>query len=524
MVKVLIVDDEKLTSETIKLNIDWIKLGVDDVFTAYDGIQALEIFSIKKPDIILCDVHMPNMTGIEFAEKVREMDRDVQIIFLSGYSDKEYLKSAIRLNAVDYIEKPISLIELTKVIENSIALSNDNDKRHKGMSQDFELLQDKNYINRKLILEMLGMNTNTSQLQEKFKKLNLDFPVNGSYIAIIAAFNKEVVNKTQNIDKMQEEILEEISGLFDQAKCVSCFINDNNLVIVTCRNTQESHTLKSAANTLKDALNKKWECNLIIGIGKSVSGLQNVYNSYQSAVTAVEKAFFFGDNSVIMYETLSNNEFEFSNDKGNKFIENLKKSDFEKCKHMVGDLISQIRLCHATNISGVKNYFFSWLNSMSNLFEYIDLGSEYYIEEQKYLWDEFSNLHSLKEIENFFIDIIDRLVILMNEKGDKSKIVFNAMQFIRSNYSTDINIKTISGSVNITPNYLSLLFKKEMGITVNYYIMQTRVEEAKKLLKNSNIKLYEVAGLVGFKNQAYFAKVFKKLTDMNPSEYKEKTI
>ena len=131
MIKLLIVDDEENTREGLKNFVPWAELGIDDICLAGDGVAALDVFAQEDPDIILCDVRMPRMNGIEFAQNVKERKSGCKIIFLSGFSDKEYLKSAIKLGATDYIEKPVIMRELMAVIEKTVKIISDEQVRIK---------------------------------------------------------------------------------------------------------------------------------------------------------------------------------------------------------------------------------------------------------------------------------------------------------------------------------------------------------------------------------------------------------
>lgn len=155
MLKIIIVDDERRTREGLKKNIKWAELGIETVETADDGIEALEIAINLEPDIVVCDIKMPEMDGIEFATRLREKLPEVQIIFLSGYADKEYLKSAIRLKAVEYVEKPVDIEEIAGVIKKAAAICESENRRknkieeiksHIVGSMPYTLEQIKEYI------------------------------------------------------------------------------------------------------------------------------------------------------------------------------------------------------------------------------------------------------------------------------------------------------------------------------------------------------------------------------------------
>lgn len=129
MIRLMIVDDEEMTRDGLKNSIQWDELGIESVETANNGLTALEKASVFKPDILLTDVKMPKMDGIQLAGHFRMKYPECKIIFLSGYTDKEYLKSAIHLKAMSYIEKPIKLREVISVVKNTIAEINEESKK-----------------------------------------------------------------------------------------------------------------------------------------------------------------------------------------------------------------------------------------------------------------------------------------------------------------------------------------------------------------------------------------------------------
>lgn len=142
MIKLLVLDDEYITRKGIINNINWSDLGVVLIEEARDGLEGLDMASRLKPDIIISDIRMPRMNGIEFCKQIREQIPECRIIFISGYSDIEYLKAAIHLNAISYIEKPISIEELQSVIKKAVDLCLESEKKSKlkiALSQCFRI-------------------------------------------------------------------------------------------------------------------------------------------------------------------------------------------------------------------------------------------------------------------------------------------------------------------------------------------------------------------------------------------------
>jgi two-component system response regulator YesN len=190
MIKLLIVDDERRTRESIKNFISWNRLGIGMVQTANNGLTALEAAKEIRPDIIICDVRMPKMDGIEFATNIKALYPNCRIIFISGYSDKEYLKSAIMLKAISYIEKPFSLRELEDVLAASIT-SIQEERQYKATSQILlnSIEVSLPLVREEIVLALISKKLKASEISEKYSKTYYNFPEKGLFTALCVLIN-----------------------------------------------------------------------------------------------------------------------------------------------------------------------------------------------------------------------------------------------------------------------------------------------------------------------------------------------
>jgi len=198
LLKILVVDDEKGTRDVISKLINWNELGIGWVGEAEDGADALQIAKDEKPDILLTDIKMPKMNGIQLVENLREALPNCKIIFLTGYSDKEYLKAAIRYKAVNYVEKPVDLNELTKVLK-SAAKEALADKEHwqKQITEEMSAF----------CLELISTKNGLTNIDEKIKVLGLQFEDSFYYMTAILHFHLSSEKIQENHDDIRKECL-----------------------------------------------------------------------------------------------------------------------------------------------------------------------------------------------------------------------------------------------------------------------------------------------------------------------------
>jgi two-component system, response regulator YesN len=390
MVKAIIVDDEQMTRNGLLNYVDWKSAGIEVVGEATDGLEGLDLAKSTSPDIAVCDVRMPKMDGIKLAEHLKELLPNCKIIFLSGYSDKEYLKSAIQIKAVDYIEKPVNLKEFQELLRKT-AESCREDRRKISYFQSSLLTH--------LIKDEI---VDFHRVKDGLRHIDVQLPLEGRYFCMIFKLSD---------NQYEQDILQKISIEFKKENLQYLSGTDQNEIIVIASILEEEkmEVIKTICSKLVKDINDENKMALTAGIGDIAEGISDIGRSYNQAKEAL-------------------------------------KSVSKKSKSNVG---------------------------------------------------------------------------IFDPNKDKA-IIRSIEAYIEHNYSGNITINSIASAVYLTPQYLCILYKKETGKTVNDYLTEVRMEAAKELLKNPTLKLYEVAGKVGFNDPNYFAKVFKKAFGYKPSEYRDR--
>lgn len=531
MIKLLIVDDEKTTREGLLECVPWKVLGVDNVAAAEDGEAALELSGQMQPDIVLTDIRMPKMNGIELAEQIKRQFPQCKFVFLSGYTDKEYLKSAIQLQAINYIEKPVNIEEVKAVILQTISLcKTEQEKKRLEAELQCKVKESLPLLRERLCLELTTSHHSWESIKQKLDDIKMPDPVSVSCLSILIKLNIEPGRKVEVMHKYRDAIVECISRRVEEKALYGlCAFKENEHILlhVFGENAKNPALLRDMLELVKAEVGQLLQLGnkIFIGVGRNVRGVQNIPHSYQTAAIAIQKQFFLGHSYIAFFQDDPGSAYDFSNDDVQTFfawIMNEKKLEAEL---FIKRVVQNLKLHPNTLVNNIKNYFFNILIGLARLAEerciqWVEPGKK-----EEYFWDVISKADTVYEIEAYILEKIEIFFQSILEKENKKSIVFSIVKYVKSNYASEnLSIGDIANHTFLTPNYLSQVFKKETGKTINQFIMETRIEKAKELLKDRGFKLYEIAGSVGFSDANYFAKIFKNSEGINPSEFRKRYI
>ncbi len=517
MLNALIVEDEAITRDVLRNYIPWNKLGISGIEEAEDGQKAMEIIQNWKPDIILTDIKMPRVNGIEFASAIREKYPDCKIIFLSSYSDKEYMKSAIKLKAVNYIEKPINLDEIAEVLTNAISEYN----REK---------QDKDYRDKYLMdylcLELTKSSMDMESIYPEIKKINLSFTEGGEYVCVIIRHIPQSIEDTEESITYKTNIEHELEMVFDKLKYKYIMGQRGDDFILfflyNCLYNENMNILSLLGAFLKNAKEHYGDTNrFLIAIGQNIIGLKNIHLTYQTAVTTLHRQFYaLCDNSIALYKEDNGKSYIFNENNYSLIADYLKQEKKNEVISLIKRITGEIKKYRNTQPEYVKSIFFEIILIISKFAE--NRNVQLLKEECSYILDLVSKANTLNEIETNIIDLITSIMANMQSDCTNGDISIKITRYIQDNFSCEnLSINSIAESLYLTPTYICALFKKSTGKTINQYVTEVRMEKAKEYLKIGNSKLNDVARKVGYVDGKYFSKVFDKLVGMKPREYRE---
>lgn len=523
MIKVLIVDDETTTRNGLKKHIHWETLGIERIEDAGNAAEALEKLESLRPDIIISDICMPGMNGIALCRKIKNSLPDCQIIFLSGYSDKEYLKGAIELEAVDYIEKPINIREVEAALIKAagryevLCRRKDNEER-----LDRTLSENRNLKTQKLIHQLIQPAARREDMAEVLAQQ--DIFKDKEYFTVIL-FKIKCRNENQAVTIERASLA--IQPWFEGNDYIGGVINARHLIFIAASREGSRSGLRSALyRKLKLKVEREGlkDYAIYCVIGHMIRGIDNISASYQSAIIGLQRLFFSGYNHVEYLEEETEERVVFDD----KLYADFERSITEYCQaeaeKCVKRLYQEMKPHRLVMVSNVKGAYFRFLYALFREAVVVDNGNDWQENEMiSFIWDRLSSFDTLSDCQRYLEHELEDYFINARELAKTNKSVMDAKRCIQELYGNpDLSLNDIAERVYLSPTYLSGLFKKKVGITIGQYIAEVRVDQAKELLKDRRLKLYDIAVQVGYSDANYFTKIFKKVLGITPSEYREK--
>ncbi len=524
--KLLIVDDEELTRGGLIHSIDWTALGIDTIYEADDGLHGLEIVKRYSPEIILSDVRMPRMDGVEMVKQIREIQPESSIIFMSGYSDKEYLKAAIKLKAISYVEKPIDLEEIKESVKDAII-------NHKSIVFSRQSADDNRYDSMfQLTLKMIYPNHDPqTDYKSGLSQLGFSLKNYSSFATLIIKLLN--VSSPQgstpgftnglSISKLEATpIMQQLSPLLKKLKIDFIYgVKQEEYIVIHLLGSDKIQKdilrklLERFSNSLKQSFTH------FMSVGKTVSSIEKLYESYNNAIILMHSSFFYPYNAVLLndteaiaYPSLLPNEIL------SEFSEALLSQNLERINQILVELKKAFVNNKAILVNQVKDLYYKLLlelNEAANQF-HISISADSTETILDYISKSltFFDLHEILErkITSFFKSF-------ENANRDNSTI-FLIKEYVSKNYQNEsLSVKDISEHVFLSSSYVCTIFKTETGKTLNQYLTEFRIDKAKKLLMDSRYKITDISSKVGYSDGNYFGKTFKKQVGLSPSEFRE---
>ena len=522
MFKLLIVDDEKIVIDAVTFIINKEFKEVIVFESAKSGREAIEKCLSFNPDIVLMDIRMPGINGIEAISEIKKTQLNIIFIIVSAYEQFEYAKEAIGLGVNDYILKPIIKKNLVSTLENVIKkLTIEKEKRQSEL-QNIENYQnlipfiEHGFIYSILLGESFGTNV------AKYKEL-LGLSEAYGYMIILESSRKgNSPDFNERLELGGEQGYYKLIRNTFKYKC-KCFIGPlmiNRIVIFISSNFKveyagrvESYEIATyVVNKLKEFSN---ELQLNIGIG-SYKSVEDISTSYEEALRALNYYKDKGISHISDVTTELNNIRSYPVEQESRLIEMIKNVDqqgaFDAFSKIYFWILDNYKDSHKEgkwklmelmlNIDrmvfdvAIRDENKSYLSNMNNIEEYLTFE----------IWCRERIIHIIKNVSEF-------------QKKKINRVIVNAKIFIDENFSNEITLEEVSKFVCVSPHYFSRLFKEETSENFIEYLTKVRIDKAKELMKTSSLSIKEICFKIGYADPNYFSHIFKKVEKLTPSEY-----
>lgn len=522
MMKLLIADDEELTRIGLIDSLDWESLGIGPIFQADDGVNALNTARLHRPDIILCDVRMPRMDGIQMIERLEEFLPDASVIFMSGYSDKEYLKAAIKLKAVNYVEKPLNPEEIKEAVLEAI------ERRERSLrTRQNENLYSLETASHLALLLTKPYNENIDRISALSDELSLRLMPGSSFTTYIVKL------RTSEPDgRLLRDLRNDFTDYLTHYHLEVFYIQIHGVyhVFHILGSTMPSAIAFSAVEAyLKEQFAPFGD--YFIGRGDSVSGISRAYHSYTSAAVMLQSSFFFSPCTLLSSlgrtaHPADASTLERPEEITEAFKEALLAKERDKCIEVLDCLYKAYSESRSHLPNQVKDIYYKLFMIINDSRQVLKLShdptentTEESISEHLEKCFTYQELHQMliTKTEQFFQDI--------NSYVPEDSTIFLIKDYIAKHYADDaLSIKEISDHVFLSASYVCTYFKNQTGKTLNQYLTEYRMEKAMQLLSDARYQITDISSKVGYSNGNYFSKSFKKFVGLSPSKYREKML
>lgn len=541
MYKLVIIDDEPAVRSGLSKFVDWSEYGIVLAGTADDGDTGLDLIDRVKPDIVLTDVMMPTLDGIRMSQDVRERLPETKIVFISGHNDANYLRSALQVHAADYIFKPVKRTELQKVIEGVVQDLGAREKERQLLKDmQVKLSQSMPLLREKFLMSLIQNGVaKTEGLRERAAFLNLDLPLEAPYLVLVITIDdvEEVYGGRSERDKqllsysilniMQELIGQFLTGyVFENsaAEYVALLALDGRLQQERLPDPEAA--LLPLAQEIRDNLQRWLKIGVTIGVGERAGHIGLLPASYRHAREAADQKWYMGKNRVITMDSLelgTAGPIRFDARQSERLLSGLKSGDRQRLEAELESIFEPLAQVRKDGFKYVRHAGLQLIALAGRLLLELNLLTRDKEEQEARALDGLLKLETMAELKRFVCDYLSGICCWIEEKrsGRSSNVIEHTQKYIGEHYAKNLSIAEIAASVYLSQTYVSLLFKQETGETIYEYLMKVRIEKAKELLCDPRIKLYEVCELVGYTDPSYFGKLFKKMTGLTPSAYRE---
>jgi two-component system response regulator YesN len=527
MYNILVVDDEKVYRDGVTRVIR--QLGDYEVYNASNGQEALEIIKNNNIHGMILDISMPAMNGVELLGELYKLGiNDIVTIVLSGHDEFEYAQKAMQYGAMDFVLKPVVPSELKEIcnkMKERFEQRINKEEELRILKQQVE--DSREMIHERFLMDETGYKERAEYLGIKYR--GIYFRV--ALIQIESNANEIKYRKEEERQLFIKAVENTIKDTLEQNNLEGAYLfhHQTEDFVYFCNggeDQKEDHkTIHMGLESIKAAVEAKVGVTLTIGLGNLAVGVENIAGSYNQAKTALRYKILLGPGNIFCFSDFEHNVSDVDLKVDTEEISLLVKTEQrKKILDQISTMFERIKNAKKKpDLSRVYMFCDKFATALISVLE--DQGiniSSFYSASQNPMMD-IKAQKNIEDLEKWLKELLDAVLqlVIKNRSGKDISIVERVKQYLQEEYKKDINYVALGELFGYSANYLGQIFKQQTSLTINEYTRNVRIMNAKKLLKTSDLKIFEIADEVGFSDQQYFCSVFKKNVGVTPSEYRE---
>jgi len=533
MATLVLVEDEQIIRTGIATGVDWAVLGIGPVTEAEDGEQALALIERTRPDIIITDIRIPFIDGLELIERVKARMSDVSVVVISGYDDFRYAQRALKLGVQDYLLKPVDPEELTGVLRRICA----ERELSKLAARELAALRETEGLSRRLIQERLLrdiLDNRLTRVEGLAGPARVMFPLSGSRFAVLIAqlddhrllVARMGSSESRELELAFAEILRNASerepGLFH--------LEDGDANHLVCASAETDDALRQKIDRLAARIRQSAArvsgVTVSIGIGGIHEGPEGLRLSFEEATKAIAYTSIAGKDRVIAYEAVPKPAATgpLSVFSESELIWAVKLSDEEGIRANIELLLRDLLRAGDRIVPYLHLYVSSIFTSCLGIIMEEGGSVEDAVPDPVATWNGMLAHQTAAEVLDALREQLLEIARYLeaDRTGSLHHAVEKAKKYIARHYSRcELSLEEVARSVCLSASYFSSIFSKNEGVSFIDYLSRTRLERAKEMLVRTAYKTYEIADMVGYPNATYFSSLFKRYAGLPPTEYRK---
>lgn len=535
MYRLLIVDDEAWIRERLRYTVDWAGMNVEVIGEASDGEEALEVSRRLLPDIVITDIRMPCIDGLEYIKRLKAEDNRAKVVIISGYSDFEYAQKAIKLGAFDYILKPIEDDELIGIVQRCLAeIDSERDKDKLLKAAKEQIKESWPVLKEKFLLNLVNDNfSSEDDIKKELGCLGIQYGYDANICFIIELDELEPKNHIEVWDKyllqfvmcnIARDFLVKLGNsevFFAQTGEVICLVfSETDKVVLTRR-------VLSVSNGIRKMIKKVTGYSVTIGVGRTCSTLAGLSLSCSEAREALRFKGYLGKDRIYDIRSI-NMEHRPSPYKINDMemlLNNIKMGNRENATATLDGIVKGIyKGTPDIYPIDLKFLYMGIVNSVFKTIQDANISYDDFFDFTYKFLDQLQRLQTVDEISKWLKDTIVKIIDILEKykSTKKRKVIEKAVEYINGHYTEPITLNSIADKFFMNASYFCKVFKDEMGESFTKYFINLRIQKAKELMSDPTVKIYEIAGMVGYDDVQYFTRIFKTIVGVTPMQYREK--
>jgi two-component system, response regulator YesN len=539
MLKMIIADDEQFILEGLKDSIDWKSFDINVVGAAINGVEALNMTIDLKPNIILTDIKMPGLSGLELIKEIKKIRGDIKIILISAYEQFDFAQEAISLGVLSYITKPLKKqIVIDEVLKaRDLILEERLEKESKNKYEELYLsnlpILREHFLNNLI----MGKTRLTGDNKNQFSTYGIEIDEENIASFVFTIDNMEETSK-EFFEKSVQIVLIRITEMIREhlpERYKRTIFQSYNNEVVTIFNVIDDplsaiKDITLTAETIKNIMMRDAGISLSAGVGRIHNSINDITLSYKEAVKALNYRLVYGDNAVLYIDSVELKEIKqvYLVRDLNEILINVQNILWTGKANEVEKLLEEKMsgLLNNKSIPGyyVQQIFCHLLSALLRTTYEMNILPEQLYGAPVHLYGELLRKQTQQDMKKWYYDLVERVCSIINEKKSIriSHVINSAVEYIKIHSNKDISLGEVAEHVNLNPSYLSRLFKAEIGVQFVEHVRNVKIDMAKVMLKNSNKKIYEICEELGYQNVQYFSTIFKNTTGMTPLEFKKR--